>query len=95
MAKKRKQNNLIKFIVASLITILVLGYSAYGIVSLIKNPSDTFMVEEGSLKMEETVEGYIIREEVIVTGENNGRGIVKIKNDGARVANGEIIKKKN
>lgn len=93
MAKKRKKKkiNYIKFGIASLITILLLGYSAWGIINLIKNPTDTFMVEEGKLSLEETVEGYIIREETVVQGENYKNGIVKIKDDGEKVAKGDAI----
>ena len=91
MAKKKKKINLIKLGIASLITVLVLGYSAWGIINLIKNPTDTFMVEDGKLSLEETVEGCILREEQVVQGQNQNNGIFKIKDEGEKVAKGERI----
>jgi len=57
----------------------------------LKKPTDVFIVANGSLSYEEPAEGYIIRDEVILQGENYKNGIVQILSDGERVANGEAF----
>lgn len=91
MKNQGKKINLIKLGIVGLIIIMLLGYLCWAIISLIKHPSDTFMIEEGKLSLEETVEGYIIREETVVQGENYKNGIVKIKYEGEKIAKGEAI----
>lgn len=90
--KKKKQGlNLIKVSTVTLIITLILGYSCWAIITLIKHPTDTFMVEEGKLSLEESGIGYIIRDETIVQGKNYKNGIVRIKSEGEKVAKGEAI----
>lgn len=49
------------------------------------------MVEEGKVSEEKLVEGYIIREETVVKGENYKNGMVTIKNEGERVSKDDTI----
>jgi len=91
VAKKKKKINFIKLAISSLIMIILLGYSCWAIFTLIKNPTDTIMVEKGNLSLDETVEGYIIREETVIQGENYKNDIVKIKESGEKVAKGDPI----
>ena len=55
---------------------IVLIYFIYVIFLLIKQPTDIFTIEEGKLYQEETDIGYIIRDEVVIKGNNykNVRG---------------------
>ncbi len=71
--------------------IIILIYGIYLVAKLVKNPTSTFVVTNGELSKEETVIGYIAREEKVVKGENYKNGMVKIKNDGERVAKGDSI----
>lgn len=73
-----------------LLAIIVL-YVGYAIYRLIEKPTDTFLVENGSLSFEETVQGYIIRDETVVKGENYKNGMAQIKTEGERIAKGESI----
>ena len=68
-----------KKIIAYFILILVVIYILYTIYLLIKQPTKTFVVENGKLYMEETDIGYIIRDEVVVQGENYKNGMEQIK----------------
>lgn len=61
------------------------------VAKLIKNPTDTFLVEQGQIYQEEIANGYIIRDEVVVKGENYKNGMSQIKTEGERVAKGEAI----
>lgn len=89
--KKNKKNNNVKFIVILILAILLLIYIIYAIINLIINPTKTFLVENGKISFEETVQGYIIRDETVIKGQNYKNGISQIKSEGEKVAKGEAI----
>ena len=66
-------------------------YFAYVIYLLVKQPTDIFTVEEGKLYSEESDIGYIIRDEVVVKGNQYKNGMEQIKNEGEKVAKNEDI----
>ena len=70
---------------------LVVIYLIYTIYLLIKQPTDIFTIEEGTLYSEETDIGYVIRDEVVIQGENYKNGMEKIKSEGERVAVNEAV----
>lgn len=78
-------------IVISLIVLLLAFYCIYKVIMLIKNPTDTFSVEQGRIYQEESATGYIIREETVIKGSNYKNGMVQIKTEGERVAKDEAI----
>lgn len=91
----KRKNNKIKFNIKLLITIIliviILAYAIYGIIKLVKNPTNTFIVTNGKISQEENAIGYIVREETVVKGQNYKNGMVKIKSEGEKVAKGESI----
>ena len=89
--KQEKKLNKNKYIIFSIIIVTILIYCIYMICSLIIKPTDTFVVENGKLSFEETKQGYIIRDETVVKGENYKNGISQIKTEGEKVAKGEAI----
>ena len=91
--KPKKVNKVImtKRILVILGLVVALIYVIYTIYLLIKHPTDVFMVEEGKIYQEETNEGYLIRTEQVVQGENYKNGIQQIKTEGERVAKNESI----
>lgn len=92
MNKKEKPKiNIVKLIVVSIISILLCSYLLYNIIELIKQPTDLFIVESGKISLEEDSIGYIIRDEIIISGENSENGLVQIKTEGERVAKGESV----
>lgn len=58
---------------------------------IIKKPTDVYVVANGSLSYEESAEGYIIRDEVVLQGENYKNGMVQVLSDGERAAKGEAV----
>lgn len=88
---KNHKLNLTKVIILIILLIIILSYIGIVIFNLIKNPTDTFMIENGNLYLEEETDGYILREEIIVQGDSYKNGIVKIKNEGEKVAKDEPI----
>ncbi len=89
--KKSKNKNNVKYIVLLILALLLLIYIVYAIINLILKPTDTFLVENGKISFEESVQGYIIRDEIVVKGENYKNGISQIKSEGEKVSNGEAI----
>lgn len=95
--KVKKQKNKIlrvnikRLALVSIVLLIVLSFCIYNIIMLIANPTDTFMVEEGSITEEEDSIGYIIRSEQVVTGKNYKNGMEQIKSEGEKVAKNEAI----
>ncbi len=89
--KKTRKKNMKKIIVASLLLIGIAIYIVMTIMKLVRNPTDTITLEQGTLYMEENVAGYVIREEHVIKGENNKNPIVQIKAEGEKVAKNEPV----
>ena len=87
----KKNLNKVNIIVCSIFLLAILGYVLYIVIALVRNPTDTFIVTNGEVSQEENVNGYIVRNETVVRGENYKNGMVKIKNEGERVAKGDSI----
>ncbi len=73
------------------VAILIFCYIAYITYQLFQNPTDTFVIENGSLSQEEVAQGYIIRNETVIKGENYKNGMEQIKTEGEKVAKGEAV----
>lgn len=71
--------------------IFAIIYVLFSLFKLISHPTDVFMVEQGNVSDEQLVEGYIIREETVIKGENYKNGMVQIKHEGERVSKGDVI----
>ena len=84
---KKKKNKIFVYIALGLIII----YVFYAIYLLIKQPTDTFTVENGTLYLEESAQGYVIRNEALVKGENYKNGMEQIALEGEKVAKGESV----
>lgn len=95
--EKRGKNNFIKFLskhkkkLLFIVLLCILVYILYIVINLIRNPTDTVYVEMGQIEEQETVVGYIVRDETVLKGENYKNGIEQIKAEGEKVAKGEAI----
>ena len=88
MEKKIRKGRVLAVV---LILALVFIYAVYLVAKLVQNPTNTFMVTNGKISQEESDIGYIIREETVVKGQNYKNGMVKIKNEGEKVAKGDSV----
>lgn len=70
---------------------LVLIYLIYAVYLLVKQPTNKVTVEHGTLYLEETNIGYVIRSEQVVKGNNYKNGMEQIKSEGEKTAKGESI----
>lgn len=88
-----KKNTIDKKKVAILCVIIltILIIAIYTILHLVNNQFDVFVVTNGTLEQEETVSGYVVREETVIKGKNYKNGMVKIKSEGEKVAKGDSI----
>lgn len=85
--KKAKTNQKIgRRILLMLLLILLVIYILYEMINLIIKPTDIVAVEKGKIYSESQAEGYIIREEDVLKGENYKNGISQIKAEGEKVA---------
>ena len=87
--KKKTINRNKIFAIIAIIIILI--YVTYVVYLLIKQPTDTFTVENGTLYLEESAEGYIIRNETVVQGQNYKNGMEQIILEGEKAAKNESI----
>lgn len=58
---------------------------------LLKKPSRTFVVEKGTISLEESVTGYIIRDETVLQENESGSEMVQIKYEKEKVAKGDSV----
>lgn len=92
MKDTNSKSNIAKFILIFIVTIIFVIIAQNG-VNLVKNISKICIVEEGNLKFEENVEGYILRDEVVLKGENYKNGMVQIISEGQKVSkNGNVFR---
>lgn len=89
--KKEKKANVFKIVIVALIILVIITYVIRSIVGLIKNPTNTVIVKQGTISKEETAVGYIIRNETIVKGENYKNGMEQIIGEGQKIAKDEAI----
>ena len=78
--EKKKTKNKVnrKKIVMYIVLALVIMYLVYAVYLLVKQPTDKVTVENGTLYLEETDIGYIIRDEQVVKGNNYKNGMERI-----------------
>ena len=88
--KKGKDTNK-KRIIIYISIILIILYLMYAVYMLVKQPTDKVTVDKGTLYLEETDIGYVIRNEQVVKGNNYKNGMERIKNEGEKTAKGDSI----
>ncbi len=91
VTKKDKANNILAIIIVLVIAFIILLYIGNSVYTLWQKPTHVFLVENGEISLEESAVGYVIRNETVIPGEDNENGILQIKTDGQRVANGDTV----
>lgn len=91
MKKDKKKNNIKYIIIIAVLLLFLLIYVISGTINLIIKPTETFLIENGEISFEEQVQGYIIRDETVIKGENYKNGMSQIKSEGEKVAKGDAI----
>lgn len=86
MKKNKKIKNILLKCIIILIAIFIIAYIIFEVGNLLLQPTDIVTVENGKISSETSVEGYIIREETILKGENYKNGIFQIKAEGEKIS---------
>ena len=89
MKNNKKIKMLLLKIIIILIAILIIAYVIFEVGNLLLQPTDIVTVENGKISSEISTEGYIIREETVLKGENYKNGISQIKAEGEKIAANE------
>lgn len=88
--KKSPKKILLKLLLVITVVILII-YLIFNTVRLIMSPTDTFVVEQGTLNLSETKDAYVIRNEVVLKGNNYKNGMEKVVAEGKRVAKNDSV----
>ena len=87
--KKSKNNNIsflaIIFIIIAIIIVVINSSKILGATN------EIYVVSEGSLSFEEAVEGYVIRDEMVLSNEEYQNGMIKVVPDGERASKSEMV----
>lgn len=89
MEKNKKIKMLLLKIIIILIAILIIAYIIFEVGNLLLQPTDIVTVENGKISSEKSAEGYIIREETVLKGENYKNGMSQIKAEGEKISTNE------
>lgn len=89
--KKAKLKIRGKGMVAVPIALLVVICIIYAVIWLNKDKATIIYVEQGTIHQEETVTGYIIRNEKVIKNEEYQNGIIQIAGEGEKVYKNEAI----
>lgn len=89
--KNEKKNNNIKKILITIFFMILIIIVVFNSTTILKNSKDIYVITNGSLLYEEQAEGYLIRDELVLQGENFKNGMVQILSDGERAAKNEAI----
>lgn len=77
--KKKPLNSKKKTKIAVVLACIFLVYCIFLFVKLVKNPTETFIVEQGKIYKEESVNGYILRDEQLLENEEVSRQNSSVK----------------
>jgi len=88
--KTRVKQHIKEVFLLSLIVFTVVFF-IYQIILLAIEPTESFLVEQGEISQEESLIGYIIRNEEVIQTSGEQNKLVQIKNEGERVSVGETV----
>lgn len=80
-----------KKVIAVILALIIVTYTSYAVYLLIVDPTDSYIIKEGTLTQEDTVTGYIIRDETVIKGEDYQNGIYTIAVEGQKVAKSDPV----
>ncbi len=88
---KKRKNRKRKNFIMKIICFVTIIYICFAVYLIGKTSNDTIIVETGTLTEEESATGYIIRDEIVVQGENYKNGIYQIVSEGEKAAKNQTI----
>ena len=89
--QKKTSKKILFRIVLFILVVILISYLIYNTIRLIMRPADTFVVEQGVLSVSEVKDAYVIRNEVVLQGNNYKNGMEKVIAEGKKVAKGDSV----
>ena len=89
--QKKTSKKILFRIVLFIRVVILISYLIYNTIRLIMRPADTFVVEQGVLSVSEVKDAYVIRNEVVLQGNNYKNGMEKVIAEGKKVAKGDSV----
>ena len=80
--QKKTSKKILFRIVLFILVVILISYLIYNTIRLIMRPADTFVVEQGVLSVSEVKDAYVIRNEVVLQGNNYKNGMEKVIAEG-------------
>lgn len=90
MKETTEKTGINKILVIIICMILVI-FLVINSTKILSNSTEVFVATNGSLYSEEPAEGYLLRDEIILQGENYKNGMVKVLSDGERAAKSQVV----
>ena len=78
---KLNKKGVITNIIVILIAIAIMVVMFRTVIQLFMQPTELFVVEKGNLRLEETADAYIIRNEVVLKGENYKKIVTNVSSN--------------
>lgn len=91
MDKLKDNKNLIKYLVCTVLGILIIVYFIYQVVQMNSNPYKTEVAIERNIQSTIETKAFIVRDEAYLTASDPNGTIVSIAEDGKRVGSGETV----
>ena len=91
MDKLKDNKNLIKYLVCTVLGILIIVYFIYQVVQMNSNPYKTEVAIERNIQSKIETKAFIVRDEAYLTASDPNGTIVSIAEDGKRVGSGETV----
>ena len=88
--KKTKKSNKISYVILIIVLVLMIILVMKS-TELLGSTAELYVVSNGSLSYEEPAEGYVIRNEIVLSNENEQKGMIKVVPDGERASKSEMV----
>ncbi len=90
MKETEEKTGINKIIITAICMLLVI-FLVTNSTKILKKSNEVIVATNGSLYSEEPAEGYLLRDETVLEGENYKNGMVKVLSDGERAAKSQIV----
>lgn len=88
---KKLNKNVAKYIVCSVLGILIILYFVYQVILMNSTPYKTEIALERKIQNTVTTTAFVVRDERYITAENTNGTVVSVAEDGKRVASGDTV----
>ncbi len=88
---KKMTKSQVKYIVFSLVGVIIIAYFIYQVVQMNTVPYKTEIAIQRNMQNTISTKAFIVRDETFITTDNSGGTVVSVAEDGKRVASGDTV----